>query len=267
MALYDHIGATYDTTRRADPYLAARLRAHLAPVPGGHYLDLACGSGNYTAALAATGVRLTGVDQSARMIAAATPKSAEVAWHVADANRLPFADGEFAGALCTLAIHHFPDPAAAFREVARVVPRGRFVLLTSDPEQMRGYWLNAYFPDALARAIAQMPPLPTVTAALAAAGFRVVAKEPYAVAPDLQDFFLYSGKHRPAMYLDPAVRAGISTFSMLAEPAEVEAGCARLAADLATGRIAEVVASYLHDGGDYVFLVAASGPTNHVEAY
>ena len=51
--LYDSIGIEYDTTRRADPYIAGRLAHHLALSKGGTYLDLACGSGNYTNALSA----------------------------------------------------------------------------------------------------------------------------------------------------------------------------------------------------------------------
>ena len=40
---------------------------------------------------------------------------------------------------------------------------------------------------------------------------------------------------RPHLYLDPEVRAGISTFA-LADGGEVEAGVARLRADLESGR-------------------------------
>jgi hypothetical protein len=60
---------------------------------------------------------------------------------------------------------------------------------------------------------------------------------------------------RPEMYLDPRVRAGISTFAALADAAEVEAGCRKLSRDIAMGRIADVVASYQHAQGDYLFVL------------
>ena len=53
---------------------------------------------------------------------------------------------------------------------------------------------------------------------------------------DLQDHFLYCGKHRPELYFDPAIRAGISSFADLCEPEEVTEGLARLRADLDAGR-------------------------------
>jgi hypothetical protein len=77
------------------------------------------------------------------------------------------------------------------------------------------------------------------------------------VRHDLQDFFLYSGKHRPEIYLDPRVRTGISTFAALADAAEVEDGCQRLSQDIESGRLAEVMAGYQHAQGDYLFVISA----------
>lgn len=255
---YDRIGIGYDVTRRADPYLTRRLLGLLEPRSGGLYLDVACGSGNYTAALAAEGLALCGVDQSATMIAAARRKSPEVRWHIGDVEALPFADGSFDGACCTLAIHHFERLTTAFKEVRRVLRRGRWVIFTATREQMRGYWLNAYFPTAMARAIAQMPDLPDVDAALRGAGFRLIRSEAYEVQPNLQDFFLYSGKYRPDVYLKPEVRHGISTFALFGDPEEIETGCKKLAGDISTGRFDNVARSFVHSLGDYMFVVAGA---------
>lgn len=256
---YDRIGAAYDATRRADPYLAGRVFSLLQPARGGLFLDVACGSGNYTTALAGMGVRIVGADQSATMVSAARRKAPGVPWCIADAGSLPFGDRRFDGAVCTLAIHHFKNVGAALAEIRRVLRGGRLVLLTATREQMRGYWLNAYFPLAMERSIAQMPDWLDVRSALLAAGFHDIRSEPYEVRPDLQDFFLYCGKHRPAIYLDARVRAGISTFSLLADPAEVQAGCASLSADIASGRIHEVMRACAHGGGDYLFVVGEAG--------
>jgi ubiquinone/menaquinone biosynthesis C-methylase UbiE len=253
--LYDRIGTHYDVTRRADPSLVARLIDHLHPEPSRTYLDIACGTGNYTVAVAQTGVRLHGVDQSPRMIAAARGKSRAVTWYLGNVEALPFRDDAFSGVMCTLAIHHFKALRPAFQEAFRVLARGRFVLFTSTAEQMRGYWLNAYFPAAMARSIVQMPGLQAIMQALRQSGFASIRTESYEVQTDLQDLFLYSGKHRPEMYLDPRVRAGISTFAALADASEVEEGCQKLSQDIASGHIAEVMARYRHTHGDYLFVV------------
>jgi hypothetical protein len=133
----------------------------------------------------------------------------------------------------------------------------RLVIFTADPQQMRRYWLNEYFPDAMERSIQQMPPLEPTLASLDAAGFTRITRVPWSITPELQDLFLYSGKYRPELYLNPRVRAGISTFANQADPAEVEHGCARLNADIRSGRFADVLRATEHPEGDYLWLVAS----------
>jgi len=258
-ALYDSIGVGYDTTRRPDPRIAARLRHHLAPKADERYLDLACGTGNYTAMLSQKGIALVGLDRAASMLQAARAKAPQVPWCQGDALALPFADDAFQGAVCSLAIHHFPDKAAAFAEVRRVLVRGRFVIFTATPEQESGYWLNHYFPEMIARSGRIMPSLATLRGDLAAAGFRFLAYEPWDVPPDPVDLMLYAGKHRPALYLDAEFRRGTSGFAKFCEPGELRDGLQHLEADIASGRIDEVVAGYAHNRGDYGFAVAECG--------
>lgn len=259
MAIYDRIGAGYDSTRRADPLIVSRLVHHVRIRPGAHYLDVGCGTGNYTLAVASHGGEWHGIDLSKQMIDSARSKSDKVEWRVADASEIPYPESFFAGAMCTLAIHHFTALLPVFREVHRILLGGSFVIFTATPEQMAGYWLNEYFPKAMFRSMQQMPSLDTVIGALHDAGFAGVRTEKYAVQDDLQDLFLYSGKHRPALYLDERIRCQISTFSLLADPTEVEEGCHRLAFDIRTGRIASIVESYANEVGDYLLVVADSG--------
>lgn len=246
-------------TRRADPYIVRRLVHHLDIDHGAPYLDVGCGTGNYTLAAADCGGNWHGLDVSNQMIEAAREKSKEIEWKVADAARIPYLDNFFAGAMCTLAIHHFRTLLPVFREIHRVLCNGALVIFTSTPEQMAGYWLNEYFPEAMCRSIEQMPSLDTVLSALHDAGFSRVSTETYAVHNDLQDLFLYSGKHRPELYLNEKVRARISTFSLLATTAEVEEGCKRLASDIETGRITHLLKGCADRSGDYLFVVADSG--------
>ena len=63
-AIYDAIGTGYNSTRQADPYLTSRLLYFLKPQPGKLYLDIGCGTGNYTIALSNQGLNFTGVEPS-----------------------------------------------------------------------------------------------------------------------------------------------------------------------------------------------------------
>ncbi len=79
------------------------------------------------------------------------------------------------------------------------------------------------------------------------------------VPADCTDGFLAASWRRPEMYLDPAVRAGISAFHSLPED-EVRAGLAALEADLASGawhrRHGDLLEAEEFDGG-YRLVVAA----------
>lgn len=70
-------------------------------------------------------------------------------WLVHDLNRdprLPFADGEFDGAVCAVSIQYMTDPAAVFREVSRVLrPGAPFVVSFSNrcfPTKAVAVWLG-----------------------------------------------------------------------------------------------------------------------------
>lgn len=254
--LYDKIGSNYDTTRKADPEITRRLRYHLQVPDQSDILDIACGTGNYTTALEKTDLRMTGSDISSKMIDEAKEKSLSIRWELADVTQLPYKDGQFQGVLCTLAIHHFDDLYAAFEEAYRVLGQGRFVIFTSAPEQMERYWLNEYFPKAIDASAKQMPSLSSVADALEKPGFHIIDHERFFIQPDLQDFFLYSGKYKPETYLDENVRAGISTFTNLASKKEIEAGCRKLKQDIESNKIDETIAKYHSDAGDYTYVVA-----------
>ena len=192
------------------------------------------------------------------MIDAARAKNSGnlIEWREADVAALPFKNASFGGAICTLAIHHFVDLNAVFGEVRRVLKSGsRFVIFTATPEQTRGYWLAEYFPRAIEESAAHLPDLATIKNALVRAGFGSVKTETYQVREDLQDLFLYSGKYKPEMYLDERVRANISTFALLADAGEIKKGCERLAADIESGRIRDVIKRH-GETNDYLFVIA-----------
>ncbi len=256
-AKYDRIGLGYNATRKADPYLFERLHALLNPDPKGIYLDVGCGTGNYTKEFDKLGLSFVGLDPSQEMLTQADTGENSITWVQGNAESLPFVDAYFDGVACTLTIHHWSDLTHCFKEVYRVMkPQTRWVIFTSDPVQMSHYWLCHYFPDLMQKGIDQMPQIPKISEALTAAGFVETGRETYSVREDLQDLFLYSGKYQPERYFDEDLRRGISTFSDLAHATEVKTGLERLRQDIDSGEIKHVMDRFHYDGGDYLYMVA-----------
>jgi ubiquinone/menaquinone biosynthesis C-methylase UbiE len=107
---------------------AARVCGRLGVGPGDTVLDLACGQGNFTAALARRvgpdGLVL-GVDVSLAMLARAVGRVrrlglGNVLLVRGDALRLPLADRCLDKVNCSGGFHQFPDLGQALREIARV---------------------------------------------------------------------------------------------------------------------------------------------------
>jgi SAM-dependent methyltransferase len=131
-------GAAYEvflgrwTRRLAQPLL------DFAEFPdAGALLEVGCGTGSLATAMAARWPqrRVLGVDIAAPYVEFARAQAAagNLAFEVADAARLPFADSSFAGAAAQLVLNFVPDPLAALAEMRRVtVPGGRIVAAVWD---------------------------------------------------------------------------------------------------------------------------------------
>jgi SAM-dependent methyltransferase len=255
--IYDLIGIGYDTTRKADPEISRRLQNHLQIFDSRPVIDVACGSGNYTFALHNLGLNVCGTDISPQMIESARRKTNELEWYLSDVANMPFLDSQFSGAVCILAIHHFRDLVNSFKEINRILCEGsRFVIFTSSPEQMQRFWLNEYFPEMMNESISQMPNTLAVEKALLDSGFQILGYESFMIQPNLQDFFLYSGKYRPEFYLRPEVRSGISSFASLASDDEINEGTKKLEEDIKSGIFKQRSKSYVSELGDYLYVVA-----------
>lgn len=256
MSAYDQIGDGYNHTRSADPYIVSRLLSLLAPVSEHTYLDIGCGTGNYTKALSQAGLKMTGVDPSLKMLSKAQTASGDIDWRVGSAEAIPLSDEAVHGVVATLTTHHWNELKAGFSEVARVLkPGGNFVLFTSTPHLMRKYWLKHYFPQMMSHSMEVMPSLERTMLALAPTSIHVTNVEAYNILPTLTDQFLYAGKHQPERYLDPQFRQGISSFRLFAESAELVSGLKQLEADIASGKWKQIREDFQHEEGDYVFLV------------
>ncbi|MBM3460511.1 MAG: class I SAM-dependent methyltransferase [Armatimonadetes bacterium] len=113
----------------------ATLAPHLPDVGGLRVLDLGCGTGRHTLALAARGAFVTGLDFSAGMLGEARrkPGASEVAWIEHDLSQpLPFIDGEFDFVLSSLVLEHLPNLPLFFSEAVRV-SRGPVLVTAMHP--------------------------------------------------------------------------------------------------------------------------------------
>lgn len=258
MQLYDDFAQHYDYHRTADVTIATHLWLLAGCVPEGRYLDLACGTGNYTLALAGFGGNWFGLDPSIAMLERARTKSTRIGWTVGLAEVSPFLDSTFDAIITVLSIHHYADMTSAFREIRRLLgPCGTFATFACCREQTAHYWIWHYFPDYKPRYLATLPTQEAMMESLREAGFSRIASEPYWVDEGLQDGFLYSGKLDPRVYLDESRRAAMSTFSMLPDDRLYREGVKQLAMDTASG----VWRSYLADAdkhlGDYLYICAS----------
>lgn len=92
-------------------------------------LDLCCGQGNVSKALISRGCQVVGVDFSPAMLAFARDRAPRATFIEADAQDLPFEEGEFDIVISNFGICHVPDQPCALAEVRRVlVPHGRFAM-------------------------------------------------------------------------------------------------------------------------------------------
>jgi demethylmenaquinone methyltransferase/2-methoxy-6-polyprenyl-1,4-benzoquinol methylase len=133
---YDQLSAALSFQQ--DPRWRRALVDEIAPAAGARILDVATGTGMVAAELLARERNCTvvGLDQSTEMLAgararfAAGPDTGRVELIAGQAERLPFADGEFDALTFTYLLRYVDDPPATVRELARVVrPGGRVASL------------------------------------------------------------------------------------------------------------------------------------------
>ena len=223
--VYDVIGTGYVATRRADPRIASVINAALGDAAS--VVNVGAGAGSYEPA----DLRVVAVEPSREMIGQRPRGRAPVVQAVAE--RLPFPDGAFDAALAVLTLHHWDDRGGGLAELARVARR--VVIVTWDPACRGSFWLTTeYLPEIIEFDLPRFPPLAELAGWLGGRSETRVLPIPH----DCVDGFLGAFWRRPHAYLDPAVRGAISSFAQI--PAgRLEAGLARLADDLRSGRWAD----------------------------
>src|SRR2546421_7078074 len=136
-------GAGYDRwTARWSEQLARDLVPWLGVRRDARWLDVGCGTGALTDAimdLAWPGA-VTGVDPSDAFLEVARKKVPGAKFDRGEAGALPYPDHSFDAATSSLVIAYLPDPAAALRELVRViVPGGAVGILVWDAKLAVGH--------------------------------------------------------------------------------------------------------------------------------
>jgi demethylmenaquinone methyltransferase/2-methoxy-6-polyprenyl-1,4-benzoquinol methylase len=129
-ARYDFAGALLSFGQ--DPRWRRALVGRVGAAPDARVLDVATGTGLVAQELVRRyGCTVVGIDQSPDMLAAARSRLAresQLATRVSlvqgEAERLPFADGEFDHLTFTYLLRYVDDPPATLSELARVVAGG-----------------------------------------------------------------------------------------------------------------------------------------------
>ena len=182
---------------------------------------MGAGTGSYEPADRA----VIAVEPSTTMLAQRAAGSAPAVQGVAE--HLPFPDLAFEAAMGVLTVHHWADVGQGLSELRRVASRQ--VVLMFDLELQGSLWFGReYLPESI-ELDAQAPTVAEIVDGLG--GAEIVAVP---VPHDCTDGFFGAYWRRPEAYLDPEVRASISTFSLVA-PALVDAAVQRLRGDLASG--------------------------------
>jgi SAM-dependent methyltransferase len=179
----------------------------LLPPPKGRALEVGCGEGRVCRDLAGRGYRLTGLDASPTLVAAASERDPGGEYVVGEAEALPFADAAFELVVAYNSLMDVEDMPRAVMEAARVLGAGgRLCVCVTHPLAEAGAWesdaddarfviAGSYldpgpFQAAIQRAGLSMTfdgnrfPLESYARALEAAGFLIEAiREPPAPRP------------------------------------------------------------------------------------
>ncbi|OFE13450.1 hypothetical protein PHACT_10135 [Pseudohongiella acticola] len=216
---YDTIAPEYVNYRIPDTRIDAAIRRHI--VSGEKVLNVGAGQGSYEP----VDCDVIAVEPSREMIARRAATKAKALQGLAE--HLPFDDNSFDTSLAILTIHHWYDIQKGLRELKRVT-RGKVIVLTWNGD-FGDFWLPDYLPEIASIDAELFPSVNQLTEWLGANTTDEVLEIPY----DCTDGFMCAYWRRPEMYLIPAARQAISTFSRVGD---IRSGLSRLNTDIESGK-------------------------------
>jgi ubiquinone/menaquinone biosynthesis C-methylase UbiE len=193
----------YDDTDIAQRYDSARhlpvgtlrlwldaMARHVQPGDLRTIVDVGCGTGRFSAALAAAfNADVIGVDPSRTMLATARSRVTHprVDFCDGDAEHLPVADASAGLVFLSMVYHHLGYPGGAAREFARVLrARGVLCIRNATRDLLDRFPYLSYFPAAIEANRRRLPSQQDVIATMQAHGFTLlrhdVIEQPFAAS-------------------------------------------------------------------------------------
>jgi ubiquinone/menaquinone biosynthesis C-methylase UbiE len=188
------IAATYDKARAIEPgamRMTLEVLARYSPADPGLILDVGCGTGRFTQALAERlQSRVLGVDPSATMLEAARGNTTDVrvAYARTPAENLPVENGAAGMVFMSMMLHHLDDAPRAARECRRVLRTGGRVCVRNTTRESL-YPQSRFFPGFQQIVDRDLPSRDEVVTLFEDAGLRLWAYQimPSRVAANWQE--------------------------------------------------------------------------------
>lgn len=147
---YDKIGTDYNCTRVADNYIGEKARILLNPQKNKQYLDIGCGTGNYTRKLSDNSYHFWGVDPSLKMLEQVDDNMKyNISWINGFSESFVLPENIIIdGCIAINTIHHWSNIQKGFNNISNIMELGgRIVIFSPFFEQIGKSWLKHYFPD------------------------------------------------------------------------------------------------------------------------
>jgi ubiquinone/menaquinone biosynthesis C-methylase UbiE len=177
------IAAGYDRARDHGPAVLDQwmqiIANHVDDQHIARILDLGCGTGRFSEALAARfNADVVGLDPSVRMLQVARAKlrHPRVRYELGRAEAIPLPNASIDLVFMSMCFHHFADRLAAAHECRRVLADyGTVVIRTGTRDQIPSYPYVRFFPASRELLEATLPTTEDINAAFAEAGLFVAA--------------------------------------------------------------------------------------------
>ncbi len=211
---YNQLARNYAQHRQVTPMVLADLLETGGITSTSCILEVGCGTGNYTAALAElTGCACWGIEPSEQMRAVAQQRVPRAKIQAGQAEQLPFEDGFFDLVFSVDVIHHVADRPASFREACRVLkPGGKICTVTDSEEMIRTRQpLSVYFPETVPFELQRYSASSSLREMMLAAGFTALQFVDREEASTITDISIYQARAFSCLHLisDESFQRGV----------------------------------------------------------